>query len=261
MAMLSSEDAFSHKKKWRLKTLLLLHLLVAILLSTLFWPLTNGFWAAIDVFFFKTINGTLEGHPYRQIFWAFANHRNADWVEDFCIFIFFVLHVRSAQKAMRPRKIAELVFLVLYAAFLIFFINRVIFKQSISITRESPTLVVDASVRLSEELPWLKIKDDSSKSFPGDHGTTALLFAAGFSYFAGRRLAWAACLYAAFLCIPRMIVGAHWLTDVVIGSGSIAMIFLGWAFCTPFASWCIDKIEGFLLAAKSLFIKKTPTSE
>ena len=242
----------SPQKAWKLKTLLLLHILAALLISTLFWPVTKGFWQAIDLFFFQTLNGSLEGRKYWQLFWACANHRNADWVEDVCILLFFILHIRNTEKSLRPRKTAELIFLILYAAWIIFFMNRVIFKQVVSIPRESPTLLVDGSISLAKEIPWMKLKVDSSKSFPGDHGTTALLFAAGFSYFSTKKFRIAACLYGVFLCPPRMIVGAHWFTDVLIGSGSIAMVWLGWAFCSPFARLCIDKIESLLLLVKNL---------
>jgi membrane-associated phospholipid phosphatase len=79
----------------------------------------------------------------------------------------------------------------------------------------------------------MSIKDGSSKSFPGDHGTTALLFAASFTYLAGWRLGLLACFYAAFLCLPRLITGAHWLSDIVVGSGSITLFFMAWAIYTP----------------------------
>src|SRR3990167_8789927 len=95
-------------------------------------------------------------------------------------------------------------------------------------------MVVDDSVRLSKEIPWMSIKDDSSKSFPGDHGTTALLFVTGFAYLAGWRLGVLAVLYGAFLCLPRLITGAHWLSDIIVGSGTITIVCLSWAFCSPF---------------------------
>ena len=113
------------------------------------------------------------------------------------------------------------------------------------IYRDSPTLVVENCVRLSEKISWMRIKDDSNKCFPADHATTAILFAATYAFYAGRRLGTAACAYAVFLCMPRMIVGAHWLSDVIIGSGSIALVLLSWAFCTPMHVFCIEKIETF----------------
>ena len=186
---------------WRPKALLLFHLLGAFLFVSLFWPLTKEFWESIDVAVFKWLNTSLKDRPLWQLFWACANHKWADWVEDICILGFFVAYVRSAAKSLKMRKISELVFCVLWIAAILYFVNRLLFRENLDIPRLSPTLVIDDSVRLSQEIPWMSIKDDSSKSFPGDHATTAILFAATFTYLAGWRLGLLACFYAAFLCI------------------------------------------------------------
>jgi len=221
---------------WKLKILLLCHSIGAILFITLFLPATKSVWESIDIAFFKMINSTLKDRPNWQLFWALANHKLADWVEDLCILAFFILHVRAAHKSLRKRKIFELIFCVLYIGAIIYCVNKMFFREHLDLPRLSPTLTVDDSVRLSQEIPWMKIKDDSSKSFPGDHGTTALLFAASFAYLANWRLGILASLYAAFLCMPRLITGAHWLSDIIVGSGTITLIFLSWAFCTPLLS-------------------------
>lgn len=238
------------QKKWDFKSLLFWHLILAIFISTFLWPVTRVYWNQLDVAFFKWINGSLEGHKYWQLFWAMANHKLADWLEDIVILCFFTAYVRSVHKQLRLRKVSQLVFCVLLIAAILYFVNRLLFRKHLSIPRESPTLLIDSSVRLSQEIPWMRIKDDSLKSFPGDHGTTALLFAATYAYFARGRLAILACLYAAFLCIPRMITGAHWFSDVVVGSGCITIFFLSWALCTPFHTWCTDRIEAFFLWIK-----------
>jgi Kdo2-lipid A phosphotransferase len=224
------------EKTWNLKVLLLCHIIAALLFASLFWPFTRTYWEVIDVAFFKLINSTLRDRPIWQLFWAVANHKLADWFEDLCVLCFFITYVKQAAPELRKRKVAELIFIVVYIAAIIYFINRMLFRETLSIPRLSPTLVVDDSVRLSEEIPWMSIKDDSSKSFPGDHGTTALLFAASFSYLAGWRLGILATLYAAFLCMPRLITGAHWFSDVIVGSGTITIVFLSWAFCSPLFS-------------------------
>jgi membrane-associated phospholipid phosphatase len=244
------DRSLNAESRWKWKTLLFCNALVAILLTTLFLPSTKGFWEVIDIAFFKWVNGSLEGRPRWQVFWALANHKLADWVEDLFVLIFFILYVKEGVKALRGRRVAELLFCVLYIAAIIYFVNRLLFRENLSIPRLSPTLVVDSSIRLSEHIPWLHIKDDSSKSFPGDHGTTALLFAASFSYLAGWRLGILASLYAAFLCMPRLITGAHWFSDVIVGSGSITLLFLSWAFCTPFFSRCVDKLNLFFQACR-----------
>jgi Kdo2-lipid A phosphotransferase len=226
-------DTLTSSKEWNLKLLLLWHIVGALLLTSLFWPVTRTYWEMVDIAFFKMINSTLKDRPNWQLFWACANHKIADWVEDVCILGFFIAYVKLSPKPARLRKIAELLFCVLLIGAVIYFVNQLIFRENVKVPRLSPSHVVDGCVRLSKEIPWMKVKDVSSKSFPGDHGTTALLFGASFSFIAGWRLGLLASLYAAFLCMPRMITGAHWLSDIVVGSGTITMIALSWAFCSP----------------------------
>jgi membrane-associated phospholipid phosphatase len=167
----------------------------------------------------------------------------ADWVADICVLVFFALYVAKGARGLKMRRVCELLFCVLYIAAIIYCVNKTLFREHLEIPRLSPTLTVEDSVHLSDEIAWLSIKDDSVKSFPGDHGTTALLFAASFSFFAGRKMGLAAWGYAAFLCLPRLITGAHWLSDVIVGSGSITLIFLSWAFCTPLGECCISGLR------------------
>src|SRR5882672_1262924 len=93
-------------RAWKFKLLLLCHLIGAILFASLFWPVTQTYWEAMDIAFFKLINATLKNHPYWQLFWAFANHKLADWVEDLCALCFFVTYVRQAHRDLRKRKVA-----------------------------------------------------------------------------------------------------------------------------------------------------------
>lgn len=228
---------------YQFKRLILCNLIGALLFSSLFWAPTHALWQTLDVAFFKWANSSLKDRPMWQLFWACANHKWADWLEDVCILIFFTLHVRSMPSLIRPRKIAELICSTLYLAAIIFFINGILFREHLSIPRISPTLFVDDAIRLSREIPWMSIKDSSSKSFPGDHGTTALLFAAFFAILAKKRLAIPAIIYAAFLCMPRLITGAHWLSDILVGSGTITLITLSWMFCTPLFTTCSACVE------------------
>lgn len=236
----------------KLKTLALCNLGVILLLGSFFSPMTRVYWDMLDIGCFKLLNTTLEGHPKWQLFWALVNHKLTDWIEDFVFITFFILAIRAVPKNLRVQKVAQFLFLVLYAATIIYFVNRVLFREHFDIPRDSPTLVVSPCVRLSDEIPWLHIKDDATSSFPGDHATTLLFFAAGYTFYTGRKLGLYAYLYAFFRIIPRLIAGAHWLTDITIGSAPIVLFFLSWAFCTPFASLATKQIETFF----SLFRRK-----
>lgn len=227
--------------KW--KPLLFCHLAILFLLATFFWPVTRTLWDALDLWCFKMLNGTLEGHPKWQVFWALANHKLTDWVEDLVFIAFFTVAVLRAPD--RLKRASQFIFSVLFAAAIIFFVNRIVFREHLEIPRPSPSLVVPC-IRLSDEVYWMSIKDYATASFPGDHATTLLLFAAMYTFYAGRRLGVYAWLYALFRMLPRLIAGAHWLTDVAVGSGAITLFFLSWALCTPFHTWVSSYIENFL---------------
>lgn len=230
----------------KIKPLIICHSIIALLLITFFWPFTRAYWDVLDLACFKFLNSTLVGHPKWQLFWALTNHKLTDWVEDLVFISFFAVAIRAAPRGQRLQRAAQFLFTILYAACIIFFVNRMLFREHLDIPRSSPTLVVQDCVRLSDEIPWMKIKDDASSSFPGDHGTTLFLFAASYAFYSGRKFGFYAFLYAAFRTLPRLIAGAHWATDVLIGSSVITLFYLSWAFCTPLHLWVTERFEAFL---------------
>lgn len=223
----------SNKNLWNWKALLLCHIVIAFLLGTFLYAPTRVYWDIIDRGFFTLIHSTLQWGKSWQLFWVFANHRNADWLEDVCFLLFFIAYVRSLNGFSKKEKISHMLFCVLFAAIVIGLINHLLFRELISVYRDSPSLVVEGSVRLSKVFNWLSIKDAATKCFPSDHATTALLFGALYSRFANKKLRTLAILYTAFLCMPRMILGAHWLSDILVGSASITILFVGWALFSP----------------------------
>lgn len=234
-----------NSSSWNIKFLLFAHALVALLIVSLFWPKSNFIWKPLDEGCFRLCNSLVKESFFWQNFWAMANHRFADWVEDVCFILFFTWIITATPKQDRIKKIAECIFTLLYTAAIILMANEVIFRVMLHVQRSSPTLTLDNFTNLADHVTWLKVKTKSIKSFPGDHATTAILFIANFLYLARKnhKIALAAVAYGIFLCMPRLITGAHWLTDILIGSGSIAFIFLSWAFCTPLASKSIYFFE------------------
>ncbi len=238
---------------WNWRKLIGCHVLLLCLIVSFFWPITKVVWDTIDDKFFHFLNGSLKGHPQWQVFWALANHRLADWVTDAFFLVFFIAAVYSLPKDRRLHQTAEILFCILYIAFILFFVNRSIFRHNLHITHPSPTHVFSDSIRLSREVPWLSVKDSAKQSFPGDHGTTALLFAASYAFFAPRRLKILGWIYGIFLCLPRLITGAHWLSDILLGSLPIALLFLSWAFYSPFCSFCTKQLYRGFRAIHKIF--------
>ena len=230
----------------RLKPLLYCHLVILFLMGTFFWAPTRVYWDILDVAVFKFLNGTLKGNLGLQTFWALANHKLTDWVEDFIFIAFFGLAIYQAGRGARLRKASQFVFCILFAATMLYGVNKVLFREHLKIPRPSPSLVVTPCIRVSDNIPWLKTKERAGSSFPGDHATTVIFFAVSYTFFAGRRLGAYAIVYALIRTLPRLIIGAHWFTDVFVGSGVIVLFFSSWALCTPFHFWVTNWIESFL---------------
>lgn len=254
------EQSNKRSSKWNIKNLVFCHLSVLFLVWTLFFPpVQQFFWKPVDESFFKLLKSLIEESHFWQTFWAMANHRMADFLEDFVFIAFFLWVLKTTPYEQRKQKTAEFLFLLLYAALIILLINDFVFRQCIHIKRHSPSLVLDSFTRLSEQVTWLKVKDKASNSFPADHATTALIFIGSFLYLSKKkRIRLATCLYGVFLCIPRLIAGAHWLSDILVGSFSILLILGSWAFYTPFASFFIEKIKIFI-SSTFFSLKQTKT--
>lgn len=232
------------------KKLLIPPLIVALLYVSWLNPWTRPLWDALDLKAFTFLNAWVHHSTFWQNFWAFTGHRIMDWIHDLLMLLFFFFNIYCATEALRKRKIAELIFSALFIAFVICLVNGMIFPEFIHASRKSPTMIDKSAFRLSSVIEWTKVKDHSRKSFPGDHATTAVLFACLIFHLMGKRAGWVAVFYAIFFCLPRLVAGAHWLTDNLIGSASIAVIATSLAFGTPFAYRCIDGIEKIITIRK-----------
>lgn len=240
---------------WRIKPLLIWNCLGLALLASLF--LFSDTWNLIDTHFFHFVNQPLKDNSFLRTLWALASHSLADWFEDFCFLCFYIAAILQTPRGLRLRRGAELFFCILLTALTIILINRLFCRDFLHVRRASPSLVIDQMVNITQYISWIEFKVHSSKSLPGDHATTALMLSITYAYLVRGRLALLALAYGAFLCLPRLAVGAHWLSDIVVGSGCIVMISISWAFFTPFADKVISAIERRL---KKIWPTKAHTS-
>jgi len=124
----------------------------------------------------------------------------------------------------------------------------VVIKQCgnlLSIRHPSPTLVFRNANRLSK-LVDIAAKDASRNSFPGDHGMMLMIFAAFMARYFGRRAFLAAACIVVIFSMPRIASGAHWFSDIYMGSLTIVCITLSWFLLTPASDRCAAKIEKIL---------------
>lgn len=130
------------------------------------------------------------------------------------------------------------------------YVNKGIVTNFFHFKRHSPSIIYDNVTLLSEKISFITVKDKSKSSFPGDHATTAILFAIFSRYFMGKKLGFFASLYAVFFCLPRLICGAHWATDIIMGSYVIALVTTCIALGTPIQYYLIIGFKKSLRAIK-----------
>ena len=229
-----------------------LHLLVACLMASLFVPPTQGLWSALDTQVFVFLNASIVGHPIAQAFWAVANIKLTDIFGALFLFGSFLLYVLEAQGEERRQRVAHLLYTLIWFEISIFCCKQIYTPlcEPNGLGRHSPTIVLQPAVWLSKVAPWTKIKDSSLFCFPADHASIVIQWCAFLWFFAGWKRGLSTALIASLFLLPRLISGAHWLSDLLVGSMAITLLALAWALCTPLYSWGMGTLYRFLTVSR-----------
>ncbi len=209
---------------------------IALLMSWILEP-TRSLWLTLDDNFFWAVNDSLAWGRGWQVFWAVANNRAVDAVATLSFFGLFVhFNVRKGQERTE--------FLLAIGLMLTgLLIAAIQIAGAIMIGRPSPTLVHPDALRLSELVFWIPTKDSAGDSFPGDHAVVLLICAGVITYYLPRAYAAAAWMLAVIFMIPRLVGGAHWLSDYLVGSAAVSGFVLSYVFATPLHSIMTDRLE------------------
>lgn len=220
--------------------LLLTQLSGLVLFLSWLLPPTAGQWQSLDEATYRWLNGSLQQNSLATLFWAWLNTRAADLVAAVLLYTLGIVAAGRMAHAQRTRffhrALAMMVVMVMVST-----VEYLIEFGLFAYHRASPTMVLDHGVRLSQVVP--AAKDISNQSFPGDHGYVLICVTMLFALTAPRRFAWAAMGIAVFFSLPRVIGGAHWLTDIVVGSSAKVLLTTGWLFATPLWDRLADRIE------------------
>lgn len=195
-------------------------------------PVSRVWWDQLDVAVFKLLNGSLTYGGWWQTLWALGNIRWMDVVSGAMLLTILVSWLWGRSRDVQNMKIATL------GALLVFLVtipqlSHMVIQDWFGYLRYSPSLVVDGALMLSKLVPALNAKDVSISSFPGDHAYTLFAFMTFFWYLGPRRYAILVSVLAIILMMPRMVGGAHWMTDSVIGGGVPALLAVSWMLATP----------------------------
>ncbi len=130
----------------------------------------------------------------------------------------------------------------------IMLLTAVVLNQAghlLPVQHASPTLYFSDVNRVSD-LTGIPTKDASSDSFPGDHGMMLMIFAAFMlRYFTRTAFAISLAIVVIF-SLPRIMIGAHWFTDIAVGSLSVVLVGLSWWLLTPASDAAIALLNRLL---------------
>jgi membrane-associated phospholipid phosphatase len=112
--------------------------------------------------------------------------------------------------------------------------------------RASPSCVLSPAVPLAPLFPELQIRDASLVSFPSDHCLILWSWTAFMWRYASRTYGYVALLISLMFATPRLVSGAHWLTDELVGSLVIVAMSFTWLVCTPLHARVTKKLANIL---------------
>lgn len=224
----------------KLPLILLLNAAGLALFLSWYLPVNHGFWFPIDSGIFHFFNEQLV--KSQAILWlvAITNNRAFDGCSLLamgCLMLSFWLKEDAAGR----RRIIIIGLVMLLTAVVI---NQLA-QGLMPVKRSSPSLFFPDIHRVSELLN-ISTKDASKDSFPGDHGMMLLIFASFMLRYFGKKAFAIALIIVVVFAFPRVMIGAHWLTDIVIGSLSAVLIGVPWCLMTPLSDRLIALFDRYL---------------
>lgn len=232
--------------RWNWPGLMICHVLTLMILLSWLWAPSRQWLDALDMQVFHLLNAPLATSTLWAKIWAVGNMRLTDLAAG-CIMLGFIIKGGWIFTGTQVRR-ALYAFLPVLALLLLIRVGP--FAELVKLMHwqhSGPSLVVTGAVRLGELFPawdavW-HIKDSSVRSFPGDHASVLLLWVLFlWPYATGRQRLLISGLSVLFL-LPRLVSGAHWSSDILIGGTAVSLLAFGWGFCTPFAAKAADLLE------------------
>lgn len=222
---------------WRLPALICLNLCAAMLLASWLWPASRALWNQLDSLSFQLLNGSLALHPLWSGLWAVSSLRVFDLL---AAGLMLSLILRKDWLFSRHERFQALCTFI--ALLVVLLLIRVLFAKLVNAygwQHSSPSLTFESSIRLSEQYPWLAqhldLKDASKRSFPGDHASVLMLWAAFMALYAHGWKLFGVVALTVLLMLPRLVAGAHWMSDDLVGGVILTLLAMAWGYCTPLA--------------------------
>jgi membrane-associated phospholipid phosphatase len=230
---------------FKIKWLLFWWVLAGIWFVSWLFPATRMVWDELDQVIFFSLNGSLADSTFWQSFWAIANWRLFDVIAATLILIIgfsWAYSLDPGQRLSALSGLGVLLFIILATRFSAAYLLYVADYQ-----RHSPTLTLTPAHRLSELVSWIDAKDYHRDCFPGDHGYVVIACIVFFYIVAAKSWGLISLLLLSPFMLPRLFSGAHWATDIIIGSGTMALISMPLLFATPLYRLATTALNRLLL--------------
>jgi Kdo2-lipid A phosphotransferase len=177
----------------------------------------------IDQKIFLFLNKILLNNTIIQYFLSFLVHKNESWLNVIFMLLLNIIAVLLLPKSKRSK--AWGIILYCWLSFqLILLANNLLFQKIFSINRDSPSIVLEGSIKISEILNNNNLKDYSNNSFPAGHALVLTYWALFINLYGNKVIKIIAIITAILLIMPRMITGAHWFSDTA------CSLLLGWIY-------------------------------
>lgn len=207
--------------------------------SVWFLPANHGGWFTLDSAIFFFFNRHLATDPAFLHLVAITNNRAFDVISLLAMGLLYLYFYLKQDAAGRRRLVITGVVMLLTAVVL----NQL--GHLLPVKHPSPTLTFDNIHRVSE-LTGIPTKDASGDSFPGDHGMMLIIFSCFMLRYFGRGAFAVALLITLVFSLPRVMIGAHWFTDIAVGSLSVVLVGASWVLMTPCSDWIVDRLNRLL---------------
>lgn len=225
---------------WRVKRLILWQIFAILLLASWFLEPTRTLWLAVDEGFFRFFNDSLKnGSDSWRMLWALTNHRLFDGISAGLLILVFLVSASRNGRETWFRHVSVVTVTVIAA------VIGTRIGHLIPVERPSGSMILSDVFRLNSWAGGFETKDFSHSTFPGDHAMVAMI-GVGYAFrYLSKGYAWAAVGAGLIIAMPRLVGGAHWLSDELVGAGFVGILVLSWSFYTPLAGVLVERSEQF----------------
>ncbi len=222
-------------------------ILIAACLFAWALPSSQTLCSMVDERTFFFLNSSLLYSREWQLLWGYLNHPNENWLNVCVMFGINIIGIFSLPKPQRRAGIVGVLYFWLFFQ-LVLLMTHCIFAKWLVVQRASPSTIFTPLVILSDTLSMPDLKTVSYNCFPAGHAIVAVYWAKFTFLYSKPKVYPIVLATVAFLLLPRLFTGAHWLSDIVF-SIFYALLWFAIAHGTPLfalATRCIDQFFSYM---------------